>query len=143
MEGAARIAPTQTRVVLDDAVVHDGGAAIRAELWVRVAVARLTVRRPACVADASDRGRQIPLDALHQRIEFPRSMCNVEGTVGVEEREPGGVVAAVLEAAETAENDLAGRALTGVADNAAHRDVLPTPPLVIQCTWERANGIAR
>ena len=85
---------------------------------VRVLLGGPPVRRPARVADARRRG------ASRSRSLTSRSCCRLptartSSTPAVDQREPGGVVAAVLETLEPGEQERLAGALPHVADDAA------------------------
>jgi hypothetical protein len=119
----------QRQVVLHDAVDHDVHAVRRVEVGVGVGLVDAPVRRPAGVADA--RGRLLrgdrhaaPLrlegvDRGLEAVEVPDGPHGVDPAVG-QDRDPGGVVAPVLELAQAAEQELLHRAPAHVADDAAH-----------------------
>src|SRR5437867_2043964 len=73
------------------------------------------------VADADRPGDgTVAQDGL-QRLQASGSTADLQPTVGAEDRDAGGVVAAVLEALESLDDDADRALVTDVADDAAHR----------------------
>jgi hypothetical protein len=122
--------------VLEDPVVHDGHAAGRIGVRVRVDVVRRAVGRPAGVADAGG--------ALRALRECPDQLGDVAGALvddqpaGSEHGHPGGVVAAVLQPAQPVDEHGDGVLLADVGDDAAHGRVLPVRG-VGDCWWCRTG----
>ena len=107
--------------VLDDAVVDDRDRARAVEVRVGVAVVGRAVGGPPGVADAGRRRpgaapRRAPLSRL---ASLPARFSVRELAVG-EQRDAGGVVAAVLQPPQPLDHDLEGRLLPDVAHDAAH-----------------------
>ena len=110
----------QRREVLDDAVVHDGHAALLAEVRVRVDVVGGAVRGPAGVADAGRRrGSGCLLDRLLEVGQLAGPLVR-DDRAAVDEGDPGGVVAAVLQAAQTLDHDVARLLVADVPHDSAH-----------------------
>ena len=125
-------APAQRREVLDDAVMHHRDAPRGIQLRVRVRLGGLAVGCPARVPDARDGGRQDALDAVRELVQLAGGAGQEEAVLIVEEREAGGVVAAVLESPETFEEDRTRGSFSGVADDSAHgRRSSPAPRAAI------------
>ena len=88
----------QPREVLDDAVVDHGELARRVQVRVRVAVGRAAVRRPAGVPDAgADSAAAAARPAPSPGCPACPAACRLQAAVG-DQRDAGGVVAAVLQA---------------------------------------------
>ena len=100
--------------VLDDPVQHDVDPAGGVVVGVRVLLGHAPVRGPARVADAGGRRAGCPLRVAPRRPRARRgcpTACTESIAPSVSEGQPGGVVAAVLEPLEPAEQELtAGRA---------------------------------
>src|SRR3989475_9553590 len=93
------------------------------------------VRGPAGVADAEPADGHLLGEALDQRIDLGRALHDGGLTIRlVEDRNPGGIVAAVLEPLEALHDDGRRRALAQVANNPAHTPRPPMFPL-----WTRSN----
>ena len=121
-------APAQRGEVLDDAVVHHRDAPRGVQLRMRVRLGRLAVGCPARVPDAGDGRRQGALDAAREPIKLAGGASQEEAVLFVEERDAGGVVAAVLEPSEAFEEDRTRGPRSGVADDSAHgRRSSPAP----------------
>ena len=110
----------QLAVVLDDAVEHDrdlGGVASRQR--VGVLLRDTAVRRPARVPDAGGRRRAVRPGPLLQVVEDADGTHVVEAA-GLEQREPGGVVAAVLQPLEPLQEKGLAFTRADVSDDSAH-----------------------
>ena len=83
-------------MVLDDAVVHDRDARSAVEVRMGVHFGGPSVRRPPRVRDAQTAVRPLRRDEALERRDLPEALANLE-PVSVHRREPGRVVAAVLE----------------------------------------------
>ncbi len=100
--GAKRVAGrgqllAQLAVVLDDAVQDDRELALVARRQrVRVLLRDAAVRRPARVAETGRRDRAVRARLLDEVLEWADG-ADVLEAVGLEQRDPGGVVAPVLE----------------------------------------------
>ena len=99
----------ESRVVLDDAVVDQRQAAGAVDVRVGVALGRAAVRGPAGVADPGGRAAGRVVD----RTPSARPACPSRGWRQTPsrrlQRDAGGVVAAVLEAGQTLEEQRQGR----------------------------------
>ena len=106
--------------VLDDPVVHERDAALAAEVRVGVAVGRRAVRGPAGVADAGGHLRQRGVgDGLLEVGQLAGLLVGQQRPVE-HERDPGGVVAAVLEPSQALDHHVLRRLLADVAHDSAH-----------------------
>ena len=112
----------QRREVLDDAVVDHGDPAGVVEVRVGVAVVRRAVRGPARVpdADAWPAGSGCSSSSFSRLTSLPARLRAGEIAVGSDDRDAGGVVAAVLQPAQTLDHDVEGRLVTDVSHDAAH-----------------------
>ena len=117
----ARLEPVaELPEVLDDPVVDHRDLAGAVLVRVGVQVVRPAVGRPARVGQA-DRGMRGPIgDGRLEVDQLAGTLLDEEVAGVVDEGDPGRVVAAVLEALETLDQDRARFARTGVADDAAH-----------------------
>ena len=118
----------ELHVVLDDAVDDDVHAVGGVEVRVGVLLADTPVGGPAGVADAGGGGRRehgdaafavALLDGRAQLRQVADGAYRLE-TVLALDRDPGRVVAAVLEVLEAVEEDLLDRTVAHVADDSAH-----------------------
>src|SRR5436190_9257782 len=107
--------------VLDDAVVYDRNATLAVGVWMRVAFGGRAMRGPARVRDAA---RALDRQAVHQLAQrrHPPGQLARDQAMAVPHREPGGVVAAVLEPRERLKQNRRRLAvsLTCIADDSAH-----------------------
>jgi hypothetical protein len=113
---------TQDVVVLDDAVVHDGYVAGAIDVRVGVVVGRRAVGGPARVPDPERALEPIGVERRHERVELAGAPRHLHGTTG-DDRDPGRVVAPVLELGHAVEQDGQGLVRAGAADvanDAAH-----------------------
>jgi hypothetical protein len=113
----------QLGVVLDDPVVHHGQLACGVAVWVGVAIGRRTVGSPSGVAH--------PGGALQRRspgrVEFGDQVSQRPSFAGHrqragrgEHRDTGGVVPAVLQPAQTMQDDVQSVSMSYVAHDSAH-----------------------
>ena len=105
--------------VLDDAVVDDRDLAGLVGVRMRVGRGGRAVRGPAGMPDAEGTARQIAVELLLERGQLAGGLVDLEA-VAVDDRDAGGVVAAVLEAPEPVDEQVRRWAGTDVSDNAAH-----------------------
>jgi hypothetical protein len=113
----------QSLVVLDDPVVHDGDFAA-GHVRMRVDRCRGTMRCPAGVRDPSASAEMSCL-GLHGEIRDARGAHQtLEARYGTvpDERETGGVVAAIFEPADAVDQERDHVLRGGRADDAAHGD---------------------
>jgi hypothetical protein len=107
-------------VVLDDAVVDQGDFLVAADVRVGVGVGHAAVGGPARVADPCGPGKFLGRGGLDQSFHPARFLGQLE--VGaVLGGDTGGVIAAVLEALQSLENDGRGLLFADISDDAAHR----------------------
>src|ERR1019366_997021 len=83
--------------VLDDPVVHDGHAAVGAQVRMRVALVRRTVRRPARVPDADHPVHRVGGDRRFELRDLSRRAADPD-RLAVPQRDARGIVAAILHA---------------------------------------------
>jgi hypothetical protein len=115
----------QLAEVLDDPVQDDGELRVlAADERVGVLLGHAAVRGPAGVAEAGRGDGAVRAGRLAEEGEVSHRADVVEPVV-LEEREPGRVVAAVLEPLEAVEQKVLRRSPTDVSDDAAH----PEAPL--------------
>jgi hypothetical protein len=93
---------------------------------MRILLRDAAVRRPARVAEARGRGRGVPARRGLQVLEIPDRARVVE-LVALQQRDPGRVVAAVLEALEAVEEELLALTETDVSDDPADGSGLLSP----------------
>jgi hypothetical protein len=138
--------------VLDDAVVDHrhppGGVGVR----VRIAVVGRTVGGPPGMAHPSATveraGREFAGDVFLEVLESSRLLGDLQATP-VDNGDAGGVVAAVLQAAQSLDDDVERRAVADVAHDAAHgiqgngvlESVGPAPAIVDEVVGA-ADGVA-
>ena len=106
-------------VVLDDPVVHQGQLAVAVRVGVGVGLRRSAVRGPPGVADAGRGGRRSALGPLGQVVERAGAVGgpDVPQVVGggrAHQGQSGGVVAPVLQALQTLDQDVEHLVLSAV-----------------------------
>ena len=106
--------------VLDDPVVDDRQLAAAVEVRVRVEVAGPPVGGPARVRETRSGVGRAVAERRPQLGDLARALLDEEVALGRDERDAGGVVAAVLEAREPVEEDRSGVPEPDIADDAAH-----------------------
>ena len=114
----------QRHVVLHDAVEHDGEAIVTARERVRVGLRRPAVGGPARVADAGRGGRAVQPRDLLEDAQVADGAHDFE-FVAVDQRDAGRVIAAVLEALESADQKGLAETPSGIADDSAHDGFSP------------------
>ncbi len=116
-------------VVLDDPVVDEGELAVIPEVRMRVPVVRRPVRRPAGVTDArAPIGNGGGLEIIEQHLQLAGALSGRHRAIRTDDRNAGGVVAAVLEALESAEQHLEALLAADVAHDSTHGlDSRPVP----------------
>jgi hypothetical protein len=124
---AARLERGPQRVrILDDAVVDEGDAAGAVDVRMGVARRRGAVRGPAGVGDAGRAVHRFALERLAQALDPSREPAHREAGVSpVHHRYARRVVTAVLEPAQSFEQDGGSLARADVADDAAHARGFP------------------
>src|SRR5207245_6028282 len=108
------------------AVVNDDEGAAAVAVGVGVLLRGPAVRLPAGVADAEGPLDLLEAQALLEIAQLAGAAHHLDGAA-VDDRDAGGVVAAVLEAAEAVEEDAADLLRTDVADDSAHGGVHYSP----------------
>ncbi len=115
----------QLAVVLDDAVQDDREFRVGARLeWVRVLLGDAAVRRPACVAEPGRRLRAVRARLLLQDLEVADGARVLEPVL-LEQDDPGGVIASVLEPFEPLDEQRLRRPVADVPDDPAHTEPPP------------------
>ena len=109
----------QLDVVLDHPVVDDDDAALAVAMGMRVLVGRASVGGPAGVTEAEGPLDGLSLDQLLEVLELPRAAADFEPSFA-DDGDAGGIVAAVLELAQTLDEDFSGLSGADVSDDAAH-----------------------
>ncbi|VXB65228.1 hypothetical protein ARTHRO9AX_180569 [Arthrobacter sp. 9AX] len=105
--------------VFDDAVVDHGEPAVVGQVRVRVPVRRPAVGGPAGVPDAGHRFRQRALLQFGEQVaQLPRLLAGLNQTLG-HNSDPCGVVAPVLQAAQSFKNHVQ-RTVTSAVNRTAH-----------------------
>ena len=110
----------QLTEVLDDPVQHDRKLLLVAtDEWMRVLLGDTAVRRPARVPETGRGLGAVGTGDLLQSLEIADGPDIVEAVL-LEQREPGGVVASILEALEAAEEKTFRLPPADVSDDPAH-----------------------
>ena len=109
-------------MVFNDAIVNESDAVFFTCVWVRVLGGRWSVGGPAGVGDAAIRFREVGFVFAEEAGEFldlAFAFTNDDLVFGFD-GDTGGVVAAIFESFETADEDGKSRAYAGVCYDAAH-----------------------
>ena len=136
---AARLqVPAQLGKVLDDPVVDHHDLLVAVGVRVGVDDGRAAMGRPAGVADAEPTLGHLLGQALDQGVDLGGALHHGGLAVRlVEDRDPGGVIAAVFQPLEAVHDDGRRRALTQIPDDPAHAaSYVPTPGAI-----KRANSV--
>ncbi len=110
---------TQRLVVLDHAVVHEGELPALVEMRMRILVGRLAMRRPARVTDAVMPRRRLLRHELAEIRDTAGAFARLD-PFAVDDRDAGGIVAAIFQPAQTVQQDGPRFRAPDVANNAAH-----------------------
>src|SRR5262249_38214150 len=110
---------SQRYVVFDDAVVNDDEAARAVGVRMRVLVRGAAMGRPAGVAYADEPLYRTVTQQAFEDLDPARGPPDLE-PFRADHRDTGRVVAPVLEALETVQDDVDGALLADVADDATH-----------------------
>ena len=113
----------QLEIVLDDAVVHDDDAAGAVAVRVRVLFGRPAVGGPARVADAVEPVDRFVVDGVLEVDELARRAAQLDA-LRADQRDAGGVVAAVFHAPQPVDQHRDDRLRADVSDDSAHSDPL-------------------
>ncbi len=120
----------QLAVVLDDAVEHDGHLRrVLGREGMRIRLGDASVGGPARVTEARRRRRALVTRQSLQVLEVADG-AQVLQPVRFEQRDPGGVIAAVLEALQAVQKQVLALPRPDVSDDPAHvsRLAFPSPP---------------
>src|SRR5437660_4790809 len=109
----------QRLVILDHTVVHEREFSRGVEVWMRVLVGRLSMSRPACVADAIGAGGRLRRHELAELGNAPSAFPRLDA-IAVYDRDARGIVAAIFQPAQTIEEDGGRFRTSDVSDNATH-----------------------
>ena len=119
-------------VILDDAVVDDGDRARAVAMRMGVLVGGFAVGRPAGVGHTQLALRGLARQDALERGDLPDAPAHLETAI-VDQRDTGGVVAAVLEPLEPVHQEWHGLLLADISDDSAHalsrlsRSICPPP----------------
>ena len=134
--------------VLDDAVVHDGDAALGVGVRMSVHLVRLTVGGPPGVADA-DGGPGAVADPVPEVLDPAGRLGDLQ-PVPVDDGQAGRVVAAVLQAPQTLEQHRHRVPAADVSHDSAHCRAPPVrlalavddaPELALRQCWRREPAL--
>jgi len=112
----------QLPIVFDDAVVHNGQAGRTVDVRVRIGVGGAPMGRPAGMGNAHGPPGGIFVEDRLEPGDLPHGFPHLQGA-SVDRRDAGRIVAPVLQASESGEENGQGLAWPDVADYPAH-----TPP---------------
>ncbi len=113
---------TQLLIVLNDAVMYDCYLALAAQMWVRVAVGRLTVGGPAGVTDTASAVHvaALFLDLLFKVCNAAACLDNAQAVLG-EGSHTGGVIAAVFQTVQTLDENRKRVLASGESNDSTHK----------------------
>jgi len=106
--------------VLDDAVMDDRDLAGAVRVGMSVQIIRAAVGRPTRMREAHPRVRRSVGERRGEIGELAGLLLDEESALLIHERDPGRIVAAILETAQAFQEDRARGAGSGIADDAAH-----------------------
>ncbi len=112
----------QDSVILDDAVVDHRDGPVTADVRMSVAVGGRPVRGPAGMADAGASADRAVAQELHQVGDAAGAFADLQ-TAAVQHRQPGAIVAAILQPAQAVQERGLCFAIADVTDNATHGPV--------------------
>ena len=131
---------SQLGEVLDDAVVDHHDLLVTVGVRMGIDDGGTPVRGPAGVADAEPAGGHLLGEALDQRVDLGGALYDGGLAVRlVENGDPGGIIAAILEPLEALHDDGRRRSLAQVANNPAHIPAASYVPTLD--TLKRANSV--
>ncbi len=108
------------RIILDHAIVDEGKFTALIEMRMRILIGRLAVGRPTRVTDAVGPGRGRVGHQLREPGDASRALARLD-MVTIDDRDAGGIIAAVFEPAQPIEQDGRGFRSTDVSNNATHK----------------------
>ena len=108
--------------ILDDAVMHDRDFVGRDRM--RILLDRLTVRRPARMADSDRAAHRLLLQSRYEVRQFALGAAALDAAVD-QGRDARRIVAAIFEALEGADQLVGDRFLGDDSDDAAHQRFFP------------------
>ena len=117
---SARSCVFQLEVIFDDAVVHDDDFAGAIAMRMRVFFGGAAVRGPARVADAVDAVERRGADRFFEIAQLAGRAADIELAVFADHGDPGGIVAAIFQAAQAVEDQRHNALWADVSDNSAH-----------------------
>ena len=109
----------QCLIVFDDAVVNERDFTGRIEMRVRIFVSHFSVRCPAGVTYPVRSRRGFLADQFCERRNSAGALARLD-MVAVNDRDPGGIVAAIFKAAKPIEQNGGSLRSTYVTDDSAH-----------------------
>ena len=111
----------QAQVVLHDAVEHDGEAPGAVGVRMGVLGGRPAVGGPARVRDAQGAAASPIRSRMASRLSRLPTECSSSKRPSADDGDAGGIVAAVLELAQPAEQDVPAGPITHIPDDATHQ----------------------
>ena len=133
----------QLEIILDDAVVHDHDFAGAIAMRMRVFFGGAAVRGPARVADAVDALERALANRFFEIAELAGGAADIELAGLGYHGDAGGIVAAILQAAQAVQNQRHDFFMPDVADNSAHVKFLPEIQPSTFDVMENRGGVAR
>ena len=106
-------------IVFDDAVVDNDDTARAVAMRMRVLFSRAAMRGPSRMAKAIDADERLSLNGVFEVDQFARAAPHFDRAV-LHDGDAGGVIAAILELAQSLDQDRHDWLRSNVADNSAH-----------------------
>ena len=106
-------------VIFDDAVMDERQFSAGVEMRVSILIGRLSMRGPASVTDAVRSGGRLFRHQLSEFRDSPGAFARFD-VLPINDRDAGGIVAAIFEAAQTIEQDGSCLRTSDVSNNATH-----------------------
>ena len=111
-------------VILDHAVVHDGQLAAGVGVRMRVGLGRLAVRGPAGVADAERAVQRMLAQRAFELLDAPDALDDLQA-LAVEHGDAAGVIAAILQAAQSLQQQRLRLLVPQIRDDSTHSSFIP------------------
>ena len=111
----------QRKIVLDDAVVHDGKVAMAVRMRMRVHIRRTPVCRPARMTDAEAAHGHISLDLVAQCGKSADTLLHAD-VLSIIDGDTCRVIAAILELRQTVEQKLRRLTIPHITNDSTHKN---------------------
>ena len=111
----------QRKIVLDNAVVHDGKIAVTVRMRMGVDIRRTAVRCPARMSDAEAALWHISLDLIAQRGKTSHALLHANLAVAID-GDARRVVATVFQLRQTIQQELCRLTIPDITNNSTHKN---------------------